>query len=372
MASQDLDPNSCVALHSAVIYDRGGRRSMFPLLQPQVVRWSRIRDDVSEATVIIAGENCRTSAADLAKIEPHRHELVLFRDGERVWEGPINRATSKSSTFEIVAHDIVDYLLATPMTRDYDNRGSKATEVSSRIEDIIKKEVPVWEALDPPANILPYLSVHHFPYEARTAMHTIPFANTVGQHLDDLARERGIDYAAIGRALHIWDTSRSLTTLRTLTERDFYGDVIVTSYGSDHTEVAYVVGEDGRYGVAGNPSSYYGPWTKIFTVYNEEGTDGPTQTELDSQAARNIAGRSPVPVQVRVPDNSSIRLSYNLTINDLIPGAQMPLSATLNARKLTQMQKLDMVRVEETAAGETVQVTLSPANSPDPDGPPAP
>lgn len=370
--AQELDANSCVALHSAVIYDRGGRHSMFPLLQPQIVRWGRIRDDTSEATVVLAGENCRTSAVDLAKIEPHRHELVLFRGGERVWEGPINRVAWKSSTVEITAHDVTDYLLGTPMSHDYDNRGSKATEVSTRIEGIIRNEMVIWETLDPPANVLPYLDVHHYPYEARTAMHTIPFATTVGQHLDDLARDRGIDYTAIGRAIHIWDTSRALTTLRTLTERDFYGDVVITAYGSDHTEIAYVVAEDGRFGVAGEASGYYGPWTKIFTVYNEEGTDGPTQTELDSQAARNIAGRTPVPVQVRVPDNSSIRLSYNLGINDLIPGAQMQLSATLNARQMMQLQKLDMLRVEETALGENIQVTLSPANSPDPDGPPAP
>lgn len=369
MAAQ-LDPNSCVQLHRAAIYDRGGMKQMFPLLQPQVVRWGRVRDDTSEGYVVVAGENCRSSADSLAKIEPHRHELVIFRGSERVWEGPINRVAWKSGSVEITAHDVTDYLLYTPMSHDYDNRGSKATEVSTRIEGIIRGEMPVWESLDPPANVLPYLSVHHFPFEARTAMHTIPFAMSVGQHLDDLARDRGIDYAAIGRAIHIWDTSRSLTTLRTLTERDFYGEVIVTSYGSDHTEVAYVVAEDGRFGVAGAPSGYYGPWTKIFTVYNEEGTTGPTQTELDSQAARNIAGRTPVPVQVRVPDNSSIRLSYNLGINDLIPGAQMQLSATLNARKMTQLQKLDMMRVEETSNGETVQVTLSPANSPDPD--PAP
>lgn len=362
-----LDLNSCVSLHRAAVYDRGGMKQLFPLLQPQIVRWGRIRDDTSDATVVIAGENCRSSATSLEKIEPHRHELVIFRGSERVWEGPINRVAWKSDKVEITAHDVTDYLLATPMSHDYDNRGSKATEVSTRIEGIIRAEMPVWEALDPPANVLPYLEVHHFPSEARTAMHTIPFATTVGKHLDDLARERGIDYAAIGRAIHIWDTSRSLTTLRTLTEKDFYGDVIVTSYGSDHTEVAYVVAEDGRYGVAGESSGYYGPWTKIFTVYNEEGTEGPTQVELNSQAARNIAGRTPVPVQVRVPDSSSIRLSYNLGINDLIPGAQMQLSATLNARKMTQLQKLDMMRVEETSNGETVQVTLSPANTPDPD-----
>lgn len=364
----DLDQNSCAVLHHAQIMDRGGTKIRFPLLQPQIVRWGRIRDDVSEATVIVAGENCRKQAKKLASIEPKRDELVIFRGDERVWEGPVMRCAWKGSSVEIYAHDVVEYLRGTPLTRAYNNAGAQATEVTTRLDGIIRTEMPVWETLDPPANVVAHLDVRHFPNEARTSKVTGPFEMTVGEHLDDMARASGIDYTAVGRILVIWDTSRPLGRIRrTLTEKDFYGDIIITAYGADHTEIAYVISENGTYGVAGTASGYYGPWTKIFTVYNEEGTDAPTQEELDSQAARNIAGRTPVPVQVRVPDSSSLRLSYNLGINELVPGVQVPLSATLNSRTLTQVQKLDMLRVEESSQGETISVTLSPANSPDSD-----
>lgn len=75
-----------------------------------------------------------------------------------------------------------------------------------------------------------------------------------------------------------------------------------------------------------------------------------------------------MPVEVRVPDNSGVRLSHDLTIDDLVCGVQVPLRATLNARRLSQLQKIDLVTVTETADGETIQVTLSPANKPDEDG----
>jgi hypothetical protein len=79
------------------------------------------------------------------------------------------------------------------------------------------------------------------------------------------------------------------------------------------------------------------------------------------QAQRGIANRWPVPVTVRVPDNSTINPKINLGINQLIPGVWIPLRATLTCRKLSQWQKLDSVDVEEVGGQEFVRVTMSPA-----------
>jgi len=68
---------------------------------------------------------------------------------------------------------------------------------------------------------------------------------------------------------------------------------------------------------------------------------------------------------VRIPDNSSVRLNDSLTINDLVPGAQVPLLATLNARQLSQLQKIDVVKVTEDPDGENIALTLTPATNPD-------
>ena len=144
---------------------------------------------------------------------------------------------------------------------------------------------------------------------------------------------------------------------------------VVTDYGADHAQIANVVGLDESYGEAVNTENldYYGPWTQIYTPYTDEVGDGPSQVELDSQAARNVTGRSPVPFEVRVPDNSSIQLDDTLRITDLVAGVQMPLMATLNTRKRNQNQKLDRLVVRETQDGETIQVTLSPSSRPDDD-----
>jgi hypothetical protein len=375
--------DSCVTGHTAFVYDRGGMTRLGEIKDMASIQWYRDRDAVSQADIVIAGDNCEHQSDFLTSIEPKRHELVIFRGKERVWEGPIWRVGWEPDRITINAHDVLEYLYWTPLTRVWDNRGALATEATTRQEEIIAyqlttnwsipqddptPDIPVlaWENVDPPANVLPFLTVHHWPNEARTAAYTEAFEMGVGEHLQYTARHGGIDFVAVGRAIHIWDTSRPLGRTRMLTDADFLAGAIVTAYGADHAVFGMVRADNGLVGYAWSDDTYYGPWAKIFSVYDQEATQEPTQPELNSQAWRNISGRNPVPVEVRIPDNTGIRLDSTLTINDLIPGVQMPLLATLNARKISQDQKLDKVTVRETGSeGETIQVTLTPATTPD-------
>lgn len=375
----------CVKGHTAYIFDRGGGRRVAPLIDLSVVQWERVRDGVSEAMIRLEDASCRKQAKVINQISSKRHELVIYRGNNRVWEGPIHRIASHSSFVEIFAKDVLSYLGGQPLTQLWDNSsaGDGVTEVTTRFEDIINYElshgrtmlvdgvstpVPAWEALSPPINVLPHLSVHHFANEARTTAKTLPYEMGLLEHLKAMGRTSGIDYTAVGRAIHIWDVSRNIGRLSPWTRANFFNDVIVTEYGLDHAQAAYVVGQEGLYGQALNTENmdFYGPWTTMYTAYQEEGTAGPTQPELNSQARRNLSGRSPVPIEVRVPDNSSLILTDTLTIAHLIPGVQVPLRATMNSRKVAQMQKIDHVTVTETGtSGETVQVTLTPATKPD-------
>lgn len=372
-------------INRAMVYDRGGQEYMGELGHLSKIEWSRDRDGVSEASLVIeTRRDCRRERGLISKLSEKRHELVVFRGNDRVWEGPIFRIGDEGKKITLAARDVCAYLFGTMLTRDWDN-SKNVVPMTTRLAEIIAYElsnsyvgrgiggemvpVPAWESLTPPANILPYLTVHHFPNEARTAAKTRRFSSTVGLTLAGAARSSGIDYTAVGRAIHLWDTSRSIGETRALTEADFYGDIITTGYGADHTQGAYSTGQDGAYGEAINPDGleHYGPWMTSYTAYNEEGTEAPTIGALNSQASRNASGRSPVPFEVRIPDNSSLRLNDTLRIEHLVPGVRVPLIATLNSRPRNQMQKLDHLTVTETSAGEDVKITLSPASREDSD-----
>lgn len=377
--------NSCVTGHTAFIYDRGGMTRIGQIRDMASIVWRRDRDAVSQADIVIAGDACTTQASFLANIEPKRHELVIFRGDKRVWEGPVWRVGWEPDRVTINAHDVCEYLFWRPLTKQWNNSGANATLATTRMQNIITYEmstdwfipqddptpdilVEAWENIDPPTNVLPFLTIHHSVNEAETAAITMPFEMTVGEHLQYSSRHGGIDFTAIGRAIHIWDTSRPIGRTRMLTDADFLAGAIVTAYGADHTVNGVVSADNGLVGYAWTDPSYYGPWTKVFSVYDQDATEEPTQPELNSQAWRNVTGRNPVPVEVRIPDNTGIRLDATLTIEDLIPGVQIPLLATLNARRISQEQKLDLLTVSETGdGGELVQVTLTPATKPDSD-----
>jgi hypothetical protein len=384
----------CITGHSAFIFDRGAQRRISPIIDLESVNWSRTRDGISEGSILVTGDSCSRQSSRIANIRSKRHELVIFRGAQRVWEGPIFRVATGVGYAEIFAKDIVSYLAGQPLTQVWDDSyfGGGSVEVTTRLGEIIEYElthgrtmsfydegtdtwtpmaVPAWESIDPPVNVVAHLDVRNFPNEARTSMRTEAYQMSVFEHLAERARYGGIDYTAIGRKLLIWDVSRSLGRIRTLTSADFLGaNVIVTEYGADHTQAAYSVGRDGAYGSALNPDNldYYGPWTAMYTPYSESDTNTPTQDELNSQALRNLSGRSPVPLEVRIPDNSSLLLSETLTVDMLVPGVQVPLLATLNARPISQMQKLDHVAVSESAEdGERVAVMLTPTTRADSD-----
>lgn len=377
----------CVQGHRAFIFDRGGTRRVGSVVNLSKVQWERARDAVSTAMIRVEGDYCKDQEQFIDRIRSHRHELVIFRGRDRVWEGPIQRVASHESFAEIHAKDVLTYLGAQPLTQLWDNTsaGAGVTEMTTRFRTIIEYELshgrlmelpdgsfypmPAWEDIDPPINVLAHLDVRNNPNEARTAAKTLPYQMSVLTHLQSAARTSGIDFTAFGRKILIWDVSRNLGVLPTMTSANFLNTVVVTEYGADHTQAAYVIGQGGVVGSAINLENldYYGPWTTMFTAYNEEGTNAPGVGELNSQAKRNLTGRSPAPIEVRIPDNSGVLLTDTLTIQDLVPGVQIPLRATLNARKLAQLQKIDHVKVIEDASDERVQLTLTPATKPDED-----
>jgi hypothetical protein len=353
--------------HTAWVMHRGGQRRIAQLKDISLCRWERLRDDISQATVQITGDLSSSQERTLNSLEPGRHELCIYRDKVRSWEGPITLLTYSRSGLEVNAKDVLYYLYRTKIHAAYSSAYPNVEYVTSRIKRIMLAELARKEALSPAYNIVPYIVEHHLATDAKTAMITAADQYTLFEHLDNLAANNGIDYTVVGRAIHLWDTSVSaMGKTRTVTENDFLGDVVVSVYGSELATSATVTDGNGMSATAGGIDPYYGEWEVLATAYDEsDGANPPTAPEMLSQAKRNLSGRNPTPLQVRVPDNSSVNPKGVLTVNDMVPGVYIPLLAKLNIREVSQMQKLQSVQFEETSTGETVNVTLTPASKAD-------
>ena len=334
------------------------------------VQWERLRDDISTATIDIATRSVECDTT-LGLAATGRSELVIYRENERVWEGPLTHVTRQGNSVQLQARDVGHYVYRTIMKAEYNNAYPYIGTATARADRIIRAELARMEAQDPPINVIPYLTTHEFADNAGTSAHTMPYEMTVYEHIDSLAARGGMDYTVVGRAMHIWDVHHSLGQTATVSESDFLGDVVITEYGMELATYSAITDGKGRYGDAGGADPFYGLVEILDTAFDE--TDGedwnaeagpqepPSIAEMASQASRVLSGRNPVPVVVRVPDNSSLNPNGVLSVSDLVPGVFVPLVANLPGRALSQMQKLDRVTFEETGAGETIQVVLSPA-----------
>lgn len=352
--------------HSVMVYDRGGFTRLFQLEDVISVQWQRVRDDISVADVTISspGPDCLRL---LEQIEPGRHEMVLFRGTQRVWEGPITLLVEQQGltpTVSIQARDVMHYAYRLIMRRRYSNAYPNIVTTVGRAENILRTELERREAPNenPPINVLPHLQVLTNSDMARTSRVTQAYQATVFEDMDSLAAYSGLDYTVVGRRIVLFDRHRALGRTPTVTQADFQGDVRISVYGMEMATFAAVTGGNGMFGISGGRDPYYGQWEILDSAYDEEAdTAAPTQSELNSQAVRNLSGRIPTPIQIRVPENAQINPNGVLTMDNMIPGIQVPVRAKLAIREVQQYQKLSKMQVNDDASGERIQITLVPS-----------
>jgi hypothetical protein len=358
------------------IYDRGGkvlRGEITPLVR---VNWGRRRDDIHNAIIDTNGfdDDCGQL---LGQLRSWVHEVVIFRDGVRVFEGPITRITFMQQSVEIEAKDVMAYVYRRIMRQGYNEAYRIVNGEQLGLGSAVKRATRIiMNALAPDdPNVLPYLTSLNFPDDARVSRSVPDFSKTAWEEVDDLAATSGIDYTTVGRRIVLWDTHRPLGRLPELRSENFLDPPVVTEYGMQLATGFGVTNNNGIYGFVERVApadSAYGIVEQLASAYGETESAGTEETltsesrarledVLNDQAERNISGRYPTPLIVRVPDNSTLTADTPVQINDLVPGVWIPLRAKTVVREVAQWQKLDLLTVEETAQGERVMVTMSPA-----------
>lgn len=385
-------------------YDQGGVRYRGEIGPIAYLNWTRVRDDISTCTLRTTGFglDCGRMLGDL---RTWAHEIVVFRNGERVWEGPITRIGYFADTVEIEARDPMAYVYRSIMRQGYNDNFRRPRQgivgtrtVVERASIIIQNALAPW---DDRRNVLPYLTVINYPDDARQSRSVADWSKTAWEEIDDLAATAGLDYTCVGRRIILHDTHRRTGLLAEMRSEDFFSDPVITEYGMSAANVFGVTSNTGVYGKFEFPErDWYGsgPIEQLASAYGE-GTDTAAEPRtltraekehlsqvLDLQAARNINGRWATvhidhqgtddidddigvagrvfgaPVVVRVPDNSRLHPDAYVGIQQLVPGVHIPLRAVTRCRTFAQVQKLDQVHVlVEENGEEQVQVTMSPA-----------
>lgn len=375
---QEPQPPIGCGINRVYVYDRGGKVLRGEITDIRQLQWNRKRDDISEATLTLSGWGSDCGAL-LARTRCWINEIVIFRDGVRVWEGPITLMEFATDTISIQAKDVMAYPYRRIMRQGYNDSYQLVQGVQQGLHTVVERAMSIMLnclVYDDP-NVIPYLTPIYTPDDTRQSRVREDFSITAWGEIDDLAAKAGLDYTTVGRRVIFWDTHVPVGKLPEMRDGDFSASPIVTEYGMQTANVFAVTNNSGVYGLAtrlntdGTPN-YYGFLEQISSAYGES-TGAVTDDvltpaalaelveTLNSQAERNIGGRYPTPLVVRVPDNSTLNPLLNLSINQLVPGVWIPLRATDTLRKVTQIQKLDFMQVNQDASGEKISVTMSPA-----------
>lgn len=345
-------------------YTQGGQQVLGEVTDLTTLTFGRLRDDISRCDITVTGfgHDCGSL---LASLRCWMHELVVFRDGQRVWEGPITRLTYTTEGVGVEAKDVWAYIYRRILKQGYNDahREINNVVVNENQTVVYRARQIVMNALaehDP--NLLQYLLTFDFPDDAKQGRIVPDFAKSAWEEIDDLAATAGLDYTAVGRRIMFWDTHRPIGRLPQMTDGDFSDPPIVSEYGMQTANLFGVTNNTGKYGTARpinepSPGAFYGPVEMVTSSYGETAD----VSDMNRQATRNISNRWPTPVVVRVPDNSTLNPAVGVTFDQLIPGVWIPLRSANTLRTVSQWQKLDAVNVEYVAGVEYVRVIMSPA-----------
>jgi hypothetical protein len=352
--------------HTAFIYDRGASGAPMGQVDGVVrVKWNRQRDAISEAEIV--GRATAPGCCELlSRTRSMRHELVIMRDGERVWEGPITRRNlSRGGGFRLAARDVMFYSNRTTIKVTYSSAYPNIEKVTDRAARVMRGELAFRELKSPPFNIVPGIEVYTNAQTTKTSKVTKP-GPYVWSDIDSMAQRNSLDYVVVNRRTLLFDTHQYIGQGRRLVDADFLDGLEVVEYGVELATRTFTQGADDKIGdaVIDDPTDYYGGIELLAGAYDSGDTSAtaPTQEELDEQAERNLRSRFPAPIVLRVPENS--QLAPNVVdelMPYLIPGVAFPVFSDQTCQTVEQMQKLDRVAFEESASGEKVSVTLSSA-----------
>lgn len=370
------------------VYDQGGMVYRGEITPIQSLQGTRKRDDISNLLVATAGfsDDCGQL---LKKVRCWTHELVVFRDGVRVWEGPVTRITYTVDGVAFEAKDVMAYVYRRVLRQGFNDSwrivgghtvdgelvGGTQVGLPTVVQRARQIIIDALARHDP--NVLGYMTTYNFKDDALTSRVVADYSSSAWQVIDDMAANAGLDYTVMGRRIILWDVHRPLGRLPELRDGDFHDPPVVSEYGMQLCNYFAVTNNSGVWGAArprreDPPNEFYGPIEMVASSFGEsDGSAGSVLTPqarerlehtLEEQAHRNIGHRWPTPIIVRVPDNSALSPDAEVGFQQLVPGVHIPVRATATLREVTQWQKLDSVTfVASSSESEQVQVVLSPA-----------
>lgn len=351
--------------YTAFIVARGGQTILYQLDQMILVNWERTRDDISDAQAeVSARADC---CEKLGALQSAYHELHIYRDDVKVWEGVVVRVEYEWNKVSIFASDILWVAKNTALTVAYNKAYpniAKGGWVMNWLltEQTYKKNGDPWQ-------VLPHVHWVQGSDDPSTSAAVKAWSCTTWEDFDKFAEDRGMDYTVVGRDIYFWDTHLRWRTLPgELTSDHVEGGLAIVEYGNEFATRVIVTNGNGYASQAVAPAYAIAKWgylDHVSTTSSEAaGKDVPTNEEKQAwqeQAQSLLDTMFPAPVRVRVSENSRLVPDAPWGINELIAGAWVQVVADDLCRSVDQWHKIDKISVRAQDGDETVAISTAAA-----------
>jgi hypothetical protein len=342
--------------NQAWIYQKGGTIPIAPIVGPTSLEWNRLLNECSDAVVEIPTGQHGECCSIYGKLGTWGHELVVFRDDERVWEGPLTNIKWRRGGVSLTAQDPLAW--------------SKKRITSAKlvtIQDYVEKQA--WEMVaESLGDTLPDHFPNVTPYAQRLAATTGPVvtrdvALAGGMYYDqwlELA-QAGAMFTFVGRRLLVWHSSYTMGVTATLLPASHMsGEVEIEEDGFGLGVRVGMVNDDGLLGFGGPGSAtdpFYGLSDLLFS------SDAPDSATLAQIAITMQESTYPAPLLVNLPQGSVLSCDAPFSMGELIAGTLVPVKIDDGICKtVISTHQLTGVKVTQDAEGEKVAVTLAPAS----------
>lgn len=222
----------------AYLYDRGGQQRLydFPLRGMISLEWERTLSETGAAKLVMNSSLCDCSW--LGRIRSVRHELVIYRDAERVWEGPITRVAYTQTNCTLIAKDLSWW---------FGRRGVKSRFMTGNVVDVGLQLMRDALNYDDP-NMRAYLTGLNTKGEKFVADYNAYDGYTLDA-LDDCV-DSGMDWAVMGRRVIAWASVNPIAQTNLLrAPQDISAEVTVFEDGDSLATRVIATGGD-TYGTA--------------------------------------------------------------------------------------------------------------------------
>lgn len=336
-----------------VYLSRTGGQIIHPELAIDGGSYGRKLDDMSSARVSInIADNDPVCNRILSTLEPFEYELIIYRDHEIAWVGPILEPTYKRNSVEIQARDLFMWWERRTLPDDL-------FLVSMDLSDIASTIMTAALAPDPSPNIAFTVSPTNI-----TGSRTILAVHSrrAADELRELSRT-GLDFTTIARTIHFGGRVIATKPLGMLTQDFFDVEDGVKLQGLNKATKVTVLGAtpSGLTTPVRGQAGGMGLGGLVERVFQEPGILDPESAQAAAETRVQMLKTAPTDMTGRLTAEAPFAFS------DLIPGALTDVRLNLGGRDFIGNMRLHDVDVDfrSSAQGveETVKLKLIPVGS---------